>query len=197
MTAQETPRFDTGVIHGRFQVLHNDHLKYLLSGKALCRHLVVGITNPEPELAKDEAVDPNRSDPLANPLTYYERYCLVKAALGAAGLGPEAFSIVPLPINFPERYLHYVPLDAVFLVSIYDGWGERKLHYFQSLGLQTHVLRRVPIEEKGLSASHIRAHMRQDAAWEHLVPPPVARLLNQWDISQRLKTAAADADSGP
>lgn len=25
--------FDVGVIHGRFQVLHNDHLKYLLAGK--------------------------------------------------------------------------------------------------------------------------------------------------------------------
>ena len=52
--------YETGVIHGRFQVLHNDHLKYLLSGKALCRHLVVGITNPEPLLARmEEQVDPS------------------------------------------------------------------------------------------------------------------------------------------
>jgi len=28
--------FDVGVIHGRFQVLHNDHLKYLLAGKEKC-----------------------------------------------------------------------------------------------------------------------------------------------------------------
>ena len=38
----------TGVIHGRFQVLHNDHLKYLLAGKADASTLVVGITNPDP-----------------------------------------------------------------------------------------------------------------------------------------------------
>jgi glycerol-3-phosphate cytidylyltransferase-like family protein len=34
-------QYDVGVIHGRFQVLHNDHLKYLLLGKALFKHLVV------------------------------------------------------------------------------------------------------------------------------------------------------------
>ena len=39
-----------GVIHGRFQLLHNDHLKYLLAGKKRCEHLVVGITNPDPAL---------------------------------------------------------------------------------------------------------------------------------------------------
>ena len=32
----------TGVIHGRFQVLSNDHLCYLLAGKARCCHLIVG-----------------------------------------------------------------------------------------------------------------------------------------------------------
>jgi nicotinamide-nucleotide adenylyltransferase len=40
--------YELGVIHGRFQVLHNDHLRYILAGKELCRHLVVGITNPDP-----------------------------------------------------------------------------------------------------------------------------------------------------
>ena len=39
---------ETGIIHGRFQILHNDHVKYLLAGKQFCRHLVVGITNPDP-----------------------------------------------------------------------------------------------------------------------------------------------------
>jgi len=41
---------ERGVVHGRFQVLHNDHVKYLLAGKARCRHLVVGITNPDSPL---------------------------------------------------------------------------------------------------------------------------------------------------
>jgi nicotinamide mononucleotide adenylyltransferase len=185
--ADATPIYATGVIHGRFQVLHNDHLKYILAGKALCRHLVVGITNPEPLLVREEKADPHRSDPSANPLTYYERYCLVKAVLSAQGLLPEAYSIVPLPINMPERYHYYVPMDAVFFVTIYDAWGERKLNYFRSLGVKTHILRKVPAAEKGLSAGEIRRLMVQGEPWAHLVPAAGARLLTAWDIPARLR----------
>jgi len=185
--ADQNPKYDTGVIHGRFQVLHNDHLKYILAGKALCRHLVVGITNPEPSLVREEKADLHRSDPLANPLTYFERYCLVKAVLNAQGLSPQAYSIVPLPINLPERYQYYVPMDAVFFVTIYDAWGERKLHYFQSLGVRTHILRRVAPEQKGLSAGDIRQLMVQGQPWRHQVPTAVAQLLTAWDIPARLR----------
>ncbi len=192
MQAGEFP-YQTGVIHGRFQVLHNDHLKYLMAGKALCRHLVVGITNPEPLLVKSEAADPHRSDPLANPLTYYERYLLVKATLAGQGLQLNDFSIVPLPINLPERYRHYVPLNAVYFLSIYDDWGERKHHYFRSQGLQTHILRKVSLDEKGISASEVRGRMADGETWAHLVPPPVARLLEQWGLPDRLRKARIGA----
>jgi nicotinamide mononucleotide adenylyltransferase len=185
--ADQNTKYDTGVIHGRFQVLHNDHLKYILAGKALCHHLVVGITNPEPLLVREEEADLHRSDPLANPLTYYERYCLVKAVLNAQGLSPQAYSIVPLPINLPERYQYYVPMDAVFFVTIYDAWGERKLNYFKSLGVRTHILRRVSLDEKGLSAGYIRRLMAQGLPWEYLVPPTAARLFLDWDLPTRLR----------
>ena len=69
---------ETGVIHGRFQVLHNDHLKYLMAGKSKCQHLVVGITNPDPTLTGPESADPHRDSPFANPLTYVERYTMVR-----------------------------------------------------------------------------------------------------------------------
>lgn len=193
-TAQNT--YDTGVIHGRFQVLHNDHLKYLLSGKTLCRHLVVGITNPEPELVRDEAADPKRSSPLSNPLTYFERYGLVKAALLAEGLGPKEFSIVPLPINLPERYRFYVPMNAVFFLSIYDQWGERKYRYFQSLGLKVHILRKVKPAQKGLSASTIRDRMLAGQPWEHLVPPSTLPLLASMDLVSRLNRIAKAGRTG-
>jgi nicotinamide-nucleotide adenylyltransferase len=186
-------QYDVGVIHGRFQVLHNDHLKYLLSGKALCRHLVVGITNPEPMLTQEESVDPNRSHASANPLTYFERYVMVKKVLTAQSLDPQFFSIVPLPINLPDRYRHYVPLDAVFFLTIYDQWGERKRQYFSSLGLKTHILRHVSKEEKGLSASDVRNRMIEGAPWEHMVPPPAAMWLKSLGLPMRIKNLVEKA----
>jgi nicotinamide-nucleotide adenylyltransferase len=176
-----------GVIHGRFQVVHNDHVRYLMAGKARCHHLVVGITNPDPTLTREDPADPHRSDPSANPLTYFERYLLVKAVLMEGGLGHRDFSIVPFPINFPELYGAYVPLDAVFFLTIFDSWGRRKLAQFQSLGLRTEVLWSRERGEKGISASDIRARMAAGEPWGDLVPKAVRALLEQWGVPQRVR----------
>jgi nicotinamide-nucleotide adenylyltransferase len=186
--------YETGVIHGRFQVLHNDHMTYLLAGKAQCRHLVVGITNPDPKLTRDDDADPDRSAPLANPLTYYERYRLIRAALVEKRVPEPQFSIVPFPINFPDRYRHYVPMDAVFFLTIYDDWGRRKCDYFRSLGLQTHVLWEVPPEQKGISATEIRQSMIEgNPGWIERVPESAAALMSEWDIPRRLKALLSEA----
>lgn len=178
---------DTGVIHGRFQVLHNDHMRYLLAARERCRHLVVGVTDPDPSLSRFEANAPGRSDPLANPLTYFERQACVRQALAEAGVPPEALTVTPLPISFPELYRHYVPMDATFFLTIYDDWGRDKLARLNALGLATHVLWERPPGEKGLNATDVRALMLRDGDWEPLVPPAVARLMRLWDVPERLR----------
>ncbi|MGF1578196.1 MAG: nicotinate-nucleotide adenylyltransferase [Gemmataceae bacterium] len=188
---------DLGVIHGRFQVLHNDHLKYLLAGKEQCRHLVVGITNAETDMIQQEAADPERGTRLANPLTYFERYQLVRYALLEAGVDHQELTIVPFPISHPERYCHYVPLGAVFFLTIYDDWGRRKQEYFESLGLRTCILREVQPEEKGISATDVRQHMLQGTPWQHLVPKSVAKLLEGWNVIQRLQDIRSELGTTP
>jgi nicotinamide-nucleotide adenylyltransferase len=178
---------DMGVIHGRFQVLHNDHLRYLLAGKGRCRHLVIGITNPDPTLTRDDAADPHRSLAVANPLSYFERYTMVQHAMLEAGMnGAADFSVVPFPINLPELYKHYVPLHATFFLTIYDQWGRRKLERFRSLGLKTEILWEKPREKKGLSGADVRSRMAKREPWEHLVPSSTARLMKAWGIPKRL-----------
>jgi len=112
---------------------------------------------------------------------------MVRAVLEEAGIQSSRFSVVPFPVNIPELYRHYVPLDALFFLSIYDAWGKRKLEYFQSLRLKTHVLREVSPDQKGLSATDIRRRMIQNEPWEELVPPAVTLLMKKWDIPARLR----------
>jgi nicotinamide mononucleotide adenylyltransferase len=178
---------EMGVIHGRFQVLHNDHLRYLMAGKSRCRHLVVGITNPDPLLTCDDPADPHRSTAAANPLTYFERYTLVEAVLIEAGLHHQDFSVVPFPINHPELYGYYLPLSAMFYLTVYDEWGKKKLERFRNLGLRTEILWSRAPEEKGLSAGDIRRRMACGKAWEDLVPPATAKLMKLWNIAYRLQ----------
>ena len=180
---------ETGVIHGRFQVLHNDHLRYLLAGKERCRHLVVGITKPDPGLTRNDEADPDRSRPGNNPLTYFERLLLVRDALLEADVPAREFDIVPFPISSPELYRYYVPLDAVFFLTIYDAWGRQKRSRFESLGLRCDVMWERPLSEKGISGREIREAMIRGESWKDRVPPAVCRRLKAWDIETRLRGA--------
>ena len=177
---------DLGVVHGRFQVLHNDHMKYILAAQALCRHLVIGITNPDDRLTRQESVDPHRSAPDANPLTYWERYWMIRQAMHEAGIPYADFSVAPLPINVPQLIPVYTPPKAVFYLTVYDDWGREKHKRFQSLGLKTHVLWEKSPTEKGISGTMVRRLIAENKSIDHLTPSAVARLVRQWNLSDRL-----------
>ena len=180
-------KYDLGTIHGRFQILHNDHLKFIMAGKELCEHLIVGITNPDPSLTKNHDSNPHRSKPIANPLTFYERYVMIRDNLLESELKYSEFSIVPFPINVPELLKFYVPMNVVFFLSIYDDWGRQKKKYLESLRLKVHVLWDVPLENKGLSGSDIRESMLKGEPWKQFVPSATTKLVQEWGIIKRLK----------
>ena len=180
-------KYDLGTIHGRFQILHNDHLKFIMAGKELCEHLIVGITNPDPSLTKNHDSNPHRSKPIANPLTFYERYVMIRDNLLESDLKYSEFSIVPFPINVPELLKFYVPMNVVFFLSIYDDWGRQKKKYLESLRLKVHVLWDVPLENKGLSGSDIRESMLKGEPWKQFVPSATTKLVQEWGIIKRLK----------
>jgi len=177
---------DNGVVHGRFQIFHLDHLKYVLAASQRCRRLIIGITNPDPTLTKVDMANPGRSTPEANPLTYFERCTIIGEVMFVSGLDPRDFLIVPFPVNFPELYRFYVPLDAVFYMTIYDDWGNRKLEIFRSLGLNVEILWAKPPEQKGISSTEVRRRIRRGDEWEHLVPPAAASIMKKMGIPERL-----------
>ncbi len=178
---------ELGVVHGRFQVLHNDHIEYIIAGKRRCSKMVVGITNPDPTLTSGDEANPSRSLESSNPLTYFERYMMIKAALAEKGLSYSEFSVTPFPINFPDLYKHYVPTSAVYYITIYDDWGRRKHELLTKSGLKTQVLWDRPSEQKGLTGSFIRSLMMKGLPWEQFVPKSVAALMTQWDIPARIR----------
>ncbi len=177
-----------GVIHGRFQLLHNDHMKYLLAGKERCEHLIIGICNPEVDLTKYTDANPHRSKKSSNPLTYFERMECIKYSMIEAGVKQEEFDIVPFPINFPDKIFNYAPLDAKYYMTIYDEWGEEKLKSLQNdLKLDVEVLWRVTLEEKGISASDIRKCIQEEKEWKQFVPKFVYHYIKEHSLDQRIK----------
>jgi cytidyltransferase-like protein len=176
-----------GVIHGRFQPLHLGHLEYLLAGKERCEVLVVGITNPDPWQTGFEPSDPSRSSAASNPFTFYERYLMVEGAMDEAGVARTEVRIVPFPHNHPERIGHYAPPDALYLLSIYDDWGETKLRRLSDLGLRTHVLWRR--DAKVTTGSEVRRRITEDEPWSHLVPEATRRVIVELGLDRRIRSA--------
>jgi cytidyltransferase-like protein len=174
-----------GVIHGRFQPLHLGHLEYLLAGAARCDRLVVGITNPDPWQTTAEPTDPERGSAEANPCTFYERYLMVEGALTEAGM--DGFRIVPFPHGFPERLHHYAPRDATYFLTVYDEWGQAKEARFAALGLATEVMWRRT--EKPISGRKVRQAIVAGTNWRHLVPAPVADVIEEFQIDDRIRKA--------
>ena len=177
------------VIHGRFQPLHSGHLEYLLAGCAHCDKIIIGISNPDPWTTAVEISDVGRSDAAANPCTYYERALMIEGALLDNGVDRRAFRIVPFPHSFPERLQFYTPRDALYLLSIYDRWGEVKLQRFKNLGLRTHVLWRR--DRKVTTGTEIRRRIAAGQTIDHLVPPATAAIIREFGIDRRIRDGIA------
>jgi len=184
--------FPVGVVHGRFQGLHVEHLRYLLDAKKRCEFLVVGLANPDPALTPAHAADPQRTRVSANPFTYYERFLMTRDCLLEAGVDWREFGIVPFPINRPELLQYYVPMDAVFLMNVGDQWDRAKRELFESLGLAVHVMWEGAYAPDRPSGTEVRRRIVAGERLDDLVPAATARFIHTNGLSSRVARLIAE-----
>lgn len=178
--------YKTGVVHGRFQLLHNDHVKFILEGLHRCEHLIVGICNPDVTLTSYNEKNPHRSTQANNPFTYYERYEMIKGTLLELGIGPDRFDIVPFPINMPELIFNYAPRDAKYFLTIYDEWGMDKKKELEAIGCDVEVMWQVELKDKGISGTDIRNMIRNGEDYKAYVPNFVYHYFKDRGLDERL-----------
>ncbi len=178
---------NTGAAFGRFQIFHLGHLEYLLEAKKRCRHLIIGITNPDPEITQYDRSCPHRSELQANPFTYYERLKMVEGAMLENGIPREEFTIVPLPVNYPDRILYYLPADARMLLTIYDDWGWERKRIVEKLGYDTEILWIRTDDTRITSGTEVRKRIGKGEPWEDLVPAVVYRYIMENNLDKRLR----------
>jgi cytidyltransferase-like protein len=167
------------MIHGRFQPFHNGHLEYMRGAAACSDELWVGITNPDPARILPEESDPARHLPESNPFTYDERLLMVKAAAADLGLDPATLHVIPFPVNEPELWSAYVPERITQYLRLFSAWGGEKQERLVAAGYEVVILDQGV--EKELSGTEVREALRSGGDWESLVPPGVARVLQELD----------------
>lgn len=177
----------TGVVHGRFQVMHLKHMEYIMAAKMRCSKLFIGITNPDSMHTRESVNDTTRAERSANPLTYFERYEMIRAAMADFNIPEAQYDIIPFPISCPEYLLQYVPKDAVYYMSLYDAWDEEKYKILTDLGLQVEIFWKRAAEAKGVTASEVRSRITAGQEWSQLVPRSVYRYLTESGLDQRIR----------
>jgi len=164
----------SGCVTGRFQPLHLAHLELLLHVASRHEHLIVAITNPDPSDHQIDKANRTRHELDANPFTYYERQRFVRAAIAEAGLDTGRLTVVPFPLHRPERWLFYVPANALQYVRIYSPCEERKVELLR----QHYDVEAIwPVSPKAIAATDIRAAIVNGGLWRPLVPVAVAGLI--------------------
>jgi cytidyltransferase-like protein len=185
--------YPLGVVHGRFQCLHYGHIEYILSALSRCKHLVIGITNFYPAINETDNADKNRFRPESNPFSYYERMMMIKNSLLDEGIDLSQFEIVPFPIEKEEAIPYFAPRDAVYFMTIYDEWGNRKKEKLKKLGLNVEVMWEKDISEKPACATMIRKMiLDNDNTWLKMVPNEVSKYILENSLTQKIKDGYKD-----
>jgi nicotinamide-nucleotide adenylyltransferase len=147
-----------GVVTGRFQPVHAQHVELFEMVIEECDRLIVAVTNPDTGARHEEPTSAHRHTAAANPFSYYERCLLLGAALEALGLGDQSV-IVPFDLTRPQVWPDYVPLSSTHYVRVYGEWERQKAQWFTEAGYRVSVLDGDP--EERVSSSDIRESLRQ------------------------------------
>lgn len=171
-------------VHGRFQPFHDEHLEYVqwAATDSSSDEVIVGITNADEAHTAPTDADPNRHRPRNNPFTYYERYLMVERALAAVDL-PCRVSIVPFPINRPDLWDAYAPPSAVHYVNVLEEWHEHKADRLRNHGRSV----RTKQGTRTVSGTEIRRSMAAGDEWDDRVPEPVAEVVRQRGLAERVR----------
>lgn len=166
-----------GMVHGRFQPFHNDHLDYVKKALARCEHLIIGITNPDPETIQEEETSSHRHKNESNPFTFFQRITMIRATLVDEGVPLERFSFVPFPIHHPDKWRFYLPNpDKVTLfIRVFSDWEQTKVDRFRENCWTVEILD--PGDQKGIEATDVRDRFGANGNWEELVPRAVAEVI--------------------
>jgi nicotinamide-nucleotide adenylyltransferase len=162
-----------GLIVGRFQPLHKGHLAAIREALSKCDDLIVVIGS-----AEDSHTE-------RNPFTAGERFQMLVSSLTPK----ERSKVFIVPIRDLNRFSlwvnhvesHLPPFDVVFSNS------DLTRSLFAKAGYE--VRQTKAYNPKDYSATEIRRRIASDEKWEHLVPGPVARMLEAIDARQRLLDA--------
>lgn len=177
----------TGIVNGRFQVLHLKPYGVYSCSKDALRQIIYRNHESGWSSHADTVHDENRGTKAGNPLTYFERCEMIRGAMEEFNVPAKEYDFIPFPISMPEYIAQYTPKEAVYYVGMFDAWDEEKYKILRSLDLDVNILWRKTEEEKGITGSKVRELIATDQEWKQFVPKSVYHYLTENELDKRVK----------
>ncbi len=166
----------TGLFVGRFQPFHKGHLATVKFALEKVDQLVIVVGSAQ------------KSHESRNPFTAGERIRMIKESLDAEKVDTSNVLIIPVPdIDVHSLWTRQVDLlvpkyDVVFANDPFT------LLLFRERGVKT--VEAPLVERSEMQATEIRSRMVSGGEWQHLVPAPVAKIIDEINGIERIKAIA-------
>ena len=189
--------YQTTMIHGRFQPFHIGHFDYFKKALELTReNLIIGITNPTPELIVEEDASEHRHKKESNPFSFFLRQQMIREAILHDDMTRKYFEkimIVPFPIHHPQYWDYFFPKNAVQVLCLIEEWSHVKKTRFVNLGYNVHILDACRLT----SGTYVRFALREGKNIENLVPKGTLNVLQSVDVQSIIKSYEAEQSAAP
>lgn len=163
----------TGLYVGRFQPFHLGHLQAVKYSLGQVDELTIVVGSAQ------------HSHTLDNPFTAGERITMIRLALKEAEIGPDRFTVIPLPDDefhkvWVAHLLSQTPsFDVVFTNE------PLTFRLLKEAGLR---VEHIPMfNRKNLTSTEVRRRLLANGPWQKLVPKSVATYLRKINGDERLR----------
>jgi nicotinamide mononucleotide adenylyltransferase len=180
----DVTKIDLGMVHGRFQPFHHEHLEYVLHGISRSKKCIIAITQPNIKQIAECDMLPHRGTPEGNPYSFDERRDMIKLSLENLGISPDAYVIEPFDVDHAKISIDSLVAShgkPVQFIKIFSEWELHKKQLFENAGLEIVVVRghASQITRKNVTGTLVRELVHSDRNWRDFVPAGTHAVLSR------------------
>jgi nicotinamide-nucleotide adenylyltransferase len=150
------------LVLGRFQPLHNGHIRMIRKASQLTDELVIGIGSS------------NKSRTYKNPFTFDERKFMLESSVHI-GI---PYKIIGIP-DFGNSDMWISWIDDNIDFDTFISNAENELKIFKDYGFKTIALE---LRDDKISSTKVREYMIEKKPIDPVVPPVVMKFINEMDL---------------
>ena len=184
-TNDDLPKY--GMVHGRFQPLHHEHLEYILWGINNSKKCFIGITQPDINNLSETIGDKHRKEESGNPFSFDERKIMIEESLKDFGISEERFEVVRFDVDNFDVAMEYLQKEygidssnTIQYMKIFSNWEDWKKDKFKSKEFKVIEIHEKTKEkaEKHITGTLVRELIRTNRNWQDYTSSGTERVIS-------------------